>query len=60
MIEPHSAQLGESSDTAKATFVPAPSEKVSGDAVPWPFPLRLACPFFVPLISSTGSAGFSA
>ncbi|MBA3779229.1 MAG: hypothetical protein H0X16_08030 [Chloroflexi bacterium] len=44
MIEPHSAQLGESSETAKATFVVAPRLNVIGEVL-FPFPLPFAWPF---------------
>ena len=54
MIEPHSAQDGESALTEKATLAPPP--KLNGIELlppfPFAFPLPLACPF---LLSTTGS-----
>ena len=49
MIEPHSAQLGESSETAKATFVVAPRLNVIGDV---DLPLPFACP-----LETAGTSG---
>ncbi len=52
MIEPHSAQLGESALTLNATFVLAPSDAVMAATAACPFPLPF--PFEYPL-ANTGS-----
>jgi hypothetical protein len=51
MIEPHSAQDGESALTEKATFVVPP--KLNGIEPPFPFAFPL--PLTVPFPSSTGN-----
>ena len=50
MIEPHSAQDGESALTEKATFVVPP--KLNGMTLPPPFPFAFPLPF---LPSTTGT-----
>jgi len=61
MIEPHSAQLGESALTLKATFVLAPSDAVmAATAVPAACPFPLPFPFEYATAGSGAAAGESA
>ena len=66
MIEPHSAQLGESALTLNATFVLAPSDAVmAATAVPavpaaCPFPLPFPFEYPLPITGKGAAAGESA